>query len=490
MKYKKVMLINPSNTMQKDSIRRISPPLGILYIASILKKERYDVEILDSTCEGYFNSIIKDDYITYGLTDDEIIKRIKKYNPDIVGISSMFSAHQKNAIHYCNLVKQVNKDIIVILGGIHPSLFPNKCICNDSVDFVIIGEGEYRIIKLLKVLNENKNDFEFDGIAYKKENKIIINLMTTRIEDLDILPFPARELIDFEKYIDIGVPYAPFPRKERVAEIMTSRGCPFHCNFCSTVKYWGRKFRMRSVKNIIEEIEILVKKYRIEEIQFPDDNMTINKKRSMDLFNELKKYNLSWCTPHGLMPKTLDKNMIELMAESGAYQLTFAIESGSKRVRDEIIHKPVPIKNEIKKLVEECHKNKMQVHGMFVLGFPGEKKEEIFKTLQYPFDVYFDSASFFIANPMPGSELYKECKEKGYLRDTSVFDFKSADIYIPKNSTDYVMSREDLIKIVDKKTREFNEFSKQRNPGQWDLKFQQFLKRHGDKSDLILGRIT
>ncbi len=488
---KKILLINPANTMPQDSVRRLATPLGLLYIGAVLKNSGYDVEILDSTCGGYYNTKVQEGYITYGLSDEQIIQRIKDAKPDMVGITSMFSAHQKNAIHHCELVKSVDSKILVVLGGVHPSLFPSDTAKNDSVDFVVTGEGEYRLLKLADSLNQGKLDFEFDGIAYKKDGKVIFNPMTARIEDLDSLPFPARDLIDMEKYIEIGVPYAPFPRKERVEQIMTSRGCPFNCVFCSTKTHWGRKFRMRSVDNIIKEIEELVSKYNIQEIQFSDDNMTVDKERAKELFKRLKAYGLAWCTPHGLMVKTLDLDMIRLMAESGAYQLTFAIESGSERVLKEIIHKEVPPKGKVKELVEECHKYNIQVHGMFVVGFPGETKEEIFQTLEYPFEVGFDSVSFFIANPMPGSELYAQCKEKGYLNEKSYRgDFKSAEINIPENSEEFVMPPEELVELVDKKTREYNEFSKSKNPGAWETKFGQFLKKHGDKADIILGRVT
>lgn len=486
---KKVMLINPSNTMPKDSVRRLASPLGLLYMGAVLKEAGYDVDVLDSPCEGYYNTKIDGDYLTYGLSDEEFVKRVREYDPDIVAVSSMFSAHQKNAIHHCDLIKSVNKDIIVVLGGIHPSLAPKESAINDSVDYVVISEGEFRFLKLIKALEEGK-ELDFDGVAYKKDGEAIVNPMTTRIDDLNSLPLPARDLIDMEKYIKIGVPYAPFPRKERAAQIMTSRGCPFNCVFCSTVNYWGRKFRKRSVDNIMKEVDELVNKYKIEEIQFSDDNMTVDRERAMELFRRLKKYNLSWCTPHGLMVQTLDEEMIKLMAESGAYQLTFAIESGSRRVLKEIIHKPVPEKDVMRKLVDACHKYDIQVHGMFVVGFPGENKEEVMETLNYPFDVGFDSVSFFIVNPIPGSELYNLCKGKGYLMEDAKMDFKAAEINIPKDSPDYVMPKEELVKLVDGKTREFNEFSKKKHPERWEAKFKQFLRKHGDQADLILGRVT
>lgn len=483
------MLINPTNTMPKDSIRRLSSPLGLMYIGAVLKNFGYEVNILDSLCEGYYSTKTEGDYITYGLSDEELTKRITDYEPDVVGITSMFSAHQKSAIAHCNLVKKINPNIPVVLGGIHPSLTPVESVKNKSVDFVIVGEGEFRFLKLLNSLNEKKR-FNFDGVAYKKNGKIIHNPMTSRIENLDTLPLPARELVDMEKYLKIGIPYAPFPRKEKCEQMMVSRGCPFNCVFCSTVKYWGHKFRIRTVSHVLKEVDELVEKYGIQELQFTDDNLTVDKEKAKEIFRSLKPYNLSLCTPHGLMVNTLDEELIDLMADAGIYQLSFAIESGNQKVLKEMVHKPVPEKDKVKKLIKSCHERNIQVHGLFVVGFPGESLKEMNETFAYPYETDVDTASFFLANPMPGSELYERCKKKGYLLDNPKLDIKHAEINIPKNSPDYVMPREQMEKLVDDETRKFNEYSKKKNPNSWNIKFEQFLKKHKDEEDLILGRVT
>jgi len=491
LKYEKVMLINPSNSIAKSSVKRLAPPLGILYLASIIK-EKYDVKIVDSTSEGYYNDMEEGEYITYGLSDEQIKQRIREFNPDIVGISSMFSSAKQRALHHCDLVKSVNRNIKVVLGGIHTSIEPMQSIQHPSVDFVIIGEGEYRLLKLLDMLNNGMKIFPFDGIAYKKDGEVIYRPMTKRIQDLDKIPFPARELVDFDNYMKIGVPFAPFPRGERPCQIMTSRGCPFHCVFCSTVKYWGRQFRKRSVENIMDEIHYMIDTYKVDEVQFADDNMTIDKQRAIDLFTRYRdEVKLPWCTPHGLMIKTLDKDMIKLMAESGAYQVTIAVESGSERVLKEIIHKPVPPKETVKLFVDEFHKYGVQVHGLFVVGFPGETRAEIMETLQYPFDIGFESVTYFTANPMPGSELYTICKNKGYLpTGDKKMDFKYAEITIPENSSDYVMSTEELTKLVEEKTHEYNEWSKEKFAKQWEEKFRLYLKKHPEQREKLLGRVT
>ena len=314
--------------------------------------------------------------------------------------------------------------------------------------------------------------------------------MLERISNLDSVPFPDRDLVDMEAYINIGVPYAPFSYKKRVAQILTTRGCPNKCNFCSTVTYWGRMIRARSVDNIMQEMRILKDKYRIEEIQFVDDNITFDKRFARALFTEMKQLDFKWCTPHGLMFNTLDRDLIKLMAESGAYQLTFAIESGSERVLKEIIRKNVNLKM-VKDIVEEAHKYDIGVHGMFVTGFPGEREDEIMKTLEFPFWAGFDSVSFFIVNPLPGSDLYDLCKDKGYLVEKySAMDFKTANIRIPRESADYNIDPEKLVKLIDDKTHEFNEWAKAQYPQRWKRKFARYLENHPEDRQMIMGRVT
>lgn len=245
---------------------------------------------------------------------------------------------------------------------------------------------------------------------------------------------------------------------------------------------------------MMEEIEELVTRYKIEEIQFADDNMTIDKKRAKELFRRMKEYDLSWCTPHGLAIITLDEEMIRLMAESGAYQISVGVESGCQEVLDNIIHKRLNL-DMVKPIVDIAHKYGISVHGLFIVGFPRETKEQIMQTLNFPKKIGFESVSFFIANPMPGSDLWKECKEKGYLSDEyknlnfETMDFKAVNIIIPKDSEDYVFNPEELVKLVDKKTMEYNEWSKKKWPDKWNVKFKTFLERHPD-TEIIMGRVT
>lgn len=492
-KIKKVMLINPPNIISKDSIKRICEPIGLLYIAAVLIKRKYDVHIFDSILEGYGNvENINNTHILHGSRIEDIKKAILNYNPDVIGITCPFTQKESKFFEICSLVRQIIPTCTIVCGGIHPSFFPSRFLKTGLIDYVVLGEGDFRFADLLDSLN-GLNDFNnLDGIGFKdKKGNIKIIKEQSKIQNLDTIPLPARNIIKMKKYIDICTPFAPFPQKSRVAQILTSRGCPYNCIFCSSINFWGRKFRARSVNNIMLEINELVTKYGIQEIQFLDDNLTLDRNRAIELFHRMIPYKLKWCTPNGLSVNTLDANMLGLMAKSGAYQITLGIESGSKYVLDKIINKKIDL-DKIPKLVKAAHDNNILVHALFIVGFPGETKEQIQRTFDFAKKIDVDSVSFFVATPLPGSRLYKYCLEKRYINEDiyRFSDFKTGIINIPTDSTDYNYSPEELARLTDKKTREFNEEYKNRYPKKWAQKFSIFIEKNNRDARLIIGRVT
>jgi len=488
-KIEKIMLISPPSLAAKDNIRRLIPPLGLLYLGGVLKEEDYKVSILDSSAEGYNNLTQEDEnFLSYGLSKKNLTQRLLDFNPDLVGIGSPFSSRHKKSLEISNTIRE-NLDVPIVLGGLHASLIPQELLKSGVADYVILGEAETNIRNLVKSLN-NGAEPDFNGIAHLRNGKAIVNGVYAREPDLDRIPFPARDLIDMEKYFEVALPIAPYSRSNRVAQLYTSRGCPAKCNFCSTVNFWGRDFRGRSVENVISEVEHLVEDYGVEELQIIDDNLTVDRPRALELFKRLEDFNLYWCAPNGIMLQTLNQDVLEAMGRSGAYQISVAVESGSERVRKEIIHKVVPRKEKVRELVNIARDNEIQTHGLFVLGFPGETKEEIYQTLDYPFDIGFDSVSYFIATPLPGSELYEECLVKGYILKQQSNSFRVPEIRIPKDSPDYYgIEPEELEKLIDQRTKDFNDRLRQRNPEAWRIKYDSFLRHHPEEKSKILGRI-
>lgn len=430
----KVMLMVPRYTLYKDDVRRCVSPLGLAYLAAFLEKQGYSVKIVDIAAEGYYKTKEEGDHITYGLEDGEIKKIIQDFEPDFVGISCIFTTQSKNAKDILRLVKEVNKDIVTSMGGSHPTYALDDVLDCEYLDYAVMGEGELSTLGLLEALSKGKDASKVGGIAYKKGNEKIINNNLQYVERVDDLPFPARHLMNIELYFKINLPQNPYCLGKRVTQVITSRGCPGQCIFCTTTNFWGNRYRGRNSASVIAEIRTLKEKYNIDEVQFTDDNLTLNKKRAIEILDGIKEFDIMWSVPQGVAVWTLDDQMIEKMKESGCYQLTFAIESGNQEVLNKIVKKPLNLKK-VKPLVKKAQALGIGVHAFCICGLPGETIDQMHQTYDFVKDCRFDSASFFAATPLVGSELLQICREKGYLRsDISCNDllYKVGNISTPE----------------------------------------------------------
>ena len=474
----KVMLIVPPRTILKSSVKRCCTPIGLAYIAAVLEKENINVKILDCYAEGYNNEMDKGDgYINVGLSEKDIKSRIKEFNPDFVGSTCAFTSEIGNATDICKLVKQVNPNIKVVLGGLHPSNYPLETlnVC-PHIDFIILGEGEFRFLKLIR------GKRNFDGLVIAKTRKIIPP--KTCIENLNSLPFPARHLLKMNIYIKINKHISPYPKKERTEQILTSRGCPGRCTFCTSSRFWGYSFRKRSADNVIKEMKQLIMDYGIHEFQFTDDTMTLDKERAIKIFEMMAPLNVSFCMANGVFVNTLTRDMIKKMKEAGCYQITFSIESGSRNSL-KLMKKNVNLEK-VKPLVRYAKKLGISCHATFVLGIPGETVEDIKKSFQFASYCDFDSASFFIVSPLPGSELYDHCLSKGYLTDISFerLDFKSTKINnpdLPHNLVEKLIKNENTYFIVKYLFK---------HPIKFFKKYGIFMLKNPKEIPKVFGRVT
>ncbi len=437
-KIERILLISPHYTFLKNHYKNLVPPLGVAYIAAVLEKERYNVKILDVAAEGFNNEIpVGKNSIKCGLSYNEIKKRIRNFNPHIVGVSCLLSSQFDSSQEICKIAKDINKNIITIIGGEHPSALPEESLKNQHIDIIIIGEGEYSVLKLINYIESGKDISKLDGIAFKKGEKIIVNPKKRFINNLDEIPFPARHLLPMEKYFKIGLPQGIAYLRTPNTSIITSRGCSANCIFCATTRFWGNNYRARSAENVLTEIEYLINTYGIKELQFIDDNLTLDKERAIEIFRGIKKrFDISWTTPNGLASWTLDEELLREMKESGCYEATIAIESGDQGVLNKIIGKPGNL-GKIKRLIKEMKKLKIMTKAFFVIGLPGETKKQILKTFKFASELNLDSASFFLATPLPGTRLLKICEEKDYLRgkiNYNDFDQNIANIETPEFS--------------------------------------------------------
>jgi len=480
MKKGRVLLLTPNLKGMDDGVNRIQPSLGVMLIAAMLERHGHIVKIHDTALEGWDNRVLVDKKkkkVMIGQTDDQIKSVISNFRPDVVAISVLFSNFLTSAKNIAKLAKEVNKNIKVILGGNHISNAvidynfgvkdPNSNLPDyiedletPNIDFAMIGEGEKPITMLVDcIVNKIDNYSNIPGLIKRiAPKKYIINPKSEK-HDLNLLPRPARHLVNMEGYFKIGAFQSAKARSNRVLSVMCSRGCPEKCTFCTTPEMWGQKMRWRSTEHIMNEIGNDCRDFKIGEIQFDDDTITVDKKKLFALCNELEKLGLPWCTPNGTKVNYHLKNqydMYKTMANSGCYQITLACESAVQRVLDNLINKRLPVET-ILPSIENAKKAGMLVHTYWIIGYPGETYEEIQQTVDFAMNCGADSFSFSILNPLPGTPIYRKV-----IKD---------NLFWPGRSYNDMLFRSSLIKV--------NGFS---SPNE----FEKFVNETNIKANLIL----
>ena len=293
---------------------------------------------------------------------------------------------------------------------------PQEVLDEDAVDVAAIGEGELTMLELVRSLEQGRFPLdEPNGMAYRRDGAICIR-SPHHLTNLDWLPLPARHLLPMQRYRKYRSPHGGVVRRHPCTSMITSRGCPANCVFCSIHTVWGRKFRCHSAERVIEEIELLTGHYGVREIQFEDDNITLNKRRMTDICRAIveRRIDLTWTGPNGLAIWALDEKLLEWMRRSGCYHLTIAVESGSQDVLKKIIRKPIHL-DRVDPIVKAARRLGMGVSAFFVVGFPGETKQDIAKTFDFAMNMGADSVHFFTATPYPGTELFHQCVDKGLI---------------------------------------------------------------------------
>lgn len=349
-------------------IGQIQPPLGILYLSSYLKKYNYsNIKLFESE--------------KYRENHETALKNIlHSYNPDIVGISAL-TAESISLHKIAKTTKKFNSKIITIVGGPYPSHYPFYVIKDENIDFCVIGEGEETMLEIINYLDKaNINIKDIHGIAYKYDGKVLINKPRKLIANLDEIPIPDWDLVDFNSYTNY-IPQTPLLYGEKYGIIFTSRGCPWNCTYCHNI--FGKKFRAHSPDRVIKEMEILNKKYGLENIEIIDDIFNFNLKRAKEIL--LKKINtlpnLKLFFVNGLRGDILDDELIELLKLANTQYLTLALETGSEKIQKDI-QKNI----NIRKLYQNTQKiaKKRIFTNMFVMfNFPEETILDVLKTIKW-----------------------------------------------------------------------------------------------------------
>lgn len=413
---KDVLLIN-SYTITPDKRENRYIPLGLMYVASSVLKSGYSVKLKD-----IHNELLgKEEDEINNFLDDSFVEYLKDAKPDFVGISVLFPMRFESALKIARIVKKVFNDVPIVFGGQHPTLFPEAILNEYSfIDYIVLGEGEESVVKVLDAHFDNKNLLSrIDGIAYRGKDGVVVNPKTEFIKDLDSIPFPAYDLIDIKDYFfDTSDWHNPkgLPIDYNYS-IITSRGCPNRCSYCTMKNFHGRKYRMRTAKNVVDEIQYLYDKYNCRYVSFVDDNMTVSKKRTLEIMHEIYERNLDiqFDTSQGIEIKTMDEEMMDSMVKAGYVRTAVGIESGSEYIRNTIFKKG--LKDEtIYNFFEIAKKYKdLRFVGMFICGCPQETEETLNDTFEMVKRLPLENINLNIMFPFYGTEMFRYCYEEGLL---------------------------------------------------------------------------
>jgi len=388
-------------------------PLGIAYIAASIQKHcpETEVDLIDTTFE-------KD-------PEETLEQAFQTKNYDMVGVSIMTSM-LNDALSVAVLAKKHSPRAKILFGGPHATVMPEQTLNNDIVDAVVIGEGEETFVEIIR----GKGDFScVAGVWYKQDGTIIKNESRLPIADLDALDFPIRQKLPIEKYIKNNAVMDHINPKARCIGLLATRGCPYRCSYCQPTldKIFGKKFRKRSVSNIIDELKFLKEEYDIDSFLFEDDTFIIDAKWVHDFCDQLIEsgLNLNWFC--NVRANLVTRELISKMKSAGLKKVGIGIESGSQRILDKIYQKDITIE-QVKNSVDILKDLNIKILGYVMVGAPTETREEIMQTIKLARTLNIDEAAFSITTPLPCTTLYEKSKEL-IKDDIGSFDYYNKCVY-------------------------------------------------------------
>ena len=396
-------------TDSRSIAKMISPPLGILSLASALREwagHRFEVEVLDMRLSRK--------------PFRELARRLHEGKPDIVGFSTL-SVESGEMHQAAGIVKRNAPYIPVIAGGPHATIFYDRVLEDPNIDYAVVGEGERSFAELADVLAEGGHPPPLPGVAHRRDGEIVFPGSRDPIEDVDSIPFPAWDLIDINSYsrrYDFVVGLG----KGRNMGIFTSRGCPYRCVYCHNI--FGKKYRARSPESVIEEIGLLVSRHGVREIQIFDDTFNLDRERVLKIARGIvaEGWNIRLAFPNGVRADLLDEEVLTWLRRAGTYYLVVAVETASPRLQKRIGKNLDPEK--AREAIRIADRMGYFVKGFFMLGFPGETKEECEATIRFACDAPLCAASFFIVVPFertPIRDLYGSSFNEG--AETNFFHY-------------------------------------------------------------------
>jgi anaerobic magnesium-protoporphyrin IX monomethyl ester cyclase len=394
----RILLINPSllqadishykKSVEKN--RGIYPPLGIAYVASSLIKSGHKVKLVD--CD------VEDDFVR------KINQVCRRFNPELVGFYAMTWTFRLDSQMLME-IKKILPKVKSVIGGPNVSAFPKESLEFSNFDFAVKGEGEITAVELVEALEKKRTFSSVDGLIWRNKGKIIQNKDRQLISNLNLLPFPAWDLLPVKKYNDV------FTKNSHFVTMLATRGCPYRCTFCDRDNRMGRNWRMRNPKAVIEEMKFINKKYGIKEFMFFDDNFLVNRKWVLDFCRLIKNYHFLWEVRARV--DTVDKELLIEMKSAGCYRIRYGMESADNRTL-KTVKKDITVE-QIKRCANFSHEAKIEIFAYFMLGLPGENTKKMQKTLDLAIEIDPDFLLLSKTILIPGSEMFDWAAKKGYI---------------------------------------------------------------------------
>jgi len=424
----KITLINPA-----QRTRYPQPPVGLALLAAILEKHGYPVKILDSNTPGF--------------TLEAAAEAVR--DADIVGITAMTPTIGR-ALSIAQHIKIMKPDTTVILGGPHVTLLPEETLKSSPyIDVIVRGEADETIIELMRAFWDNRTLDHIPGLSYIKGGEVFHTAPRDTETDMDSLPFAAFHLLPFREYR----PHPPHGMYRPFAAMVTSRGCPYRCAYCSKPVF-GSRFRAQSAERVVAEMSYLQEKFGVREIAFYDDSFTIDKKRVHAIADRIleKRLKIAWTCETRV--NLVDKELLSHMKQAGCYAVAYGIETASPEIM-KTLQKDITLE-QVEEAVRAHRELGLQVVGYFMLGSPGETPETIKQTIEFAKKLKVDYAQFSVTTPFPATELY-DIYMRGRKEPPKWEDFVYAGV--DKSTTPVFESdkitREDLKKWTGKAYRTF-----------------------------------
>ncbi len=421
----KITLVNPPYPLSVHSHPAFIP-LGIAYLGAMAQKTGHQVTVVDCQAEKLNYESFRD--------------RIAQIPSDIVGVTATTLLY-KSAMKLITIAKQVQPQSFTVLGGSHGTFWDENALNEyPSLDIVVRREGEQTFIELLDKLQTQSSLSNVLGITYRNGDKIAHNADRPFLQDLDSLPFPAHDLFPLEKLKHNGKIIFP---------LVSSRGCVYWCDFCSTVRMFGRGYRMRTPKNVVDEMEFVYDKYGVDQVTFYDDAFSVDRNRVVKICEELHTRKLSIKWDCGTRVDMVDKELLKTMHGAGCFAVWLGVESGSEVILG-AMNKKINLE-QTRLAYKTAHEVGLMTIANTVLGFPGETEETAKATIRLIKELNPDDVGFYVATPYPGTPLYEQVKKNGWLRIT---DFDKYDTAGPTFETPN-LSMEKLAELRAKAYQEF-----------------------------------